>query len=184
MGTDKALLEFSGRALVTYAHDALAGAGAERIMVVGGELDALAALGMETVPDRFPGEGPLGGVVTGLGECSSPIVVVLACDQPAVEAAVVARLVGGLESAPDAFAAVAVADGVRQVLTGAYRRSTIDVLSGAFSSGERSLRGALAGLMVVEVEIDPRLVVDLDSPEDVHRHLADHEADSAGRITP
>ena len=49
---------------------ALAAAGAEPVLAIGGDGDALERLGMAWQPDRFPGEGPLGGLLTAFGALS------------------------------------------------------------------------------------------------------------------
>lgn len=181
MGSDKAFLtsEAAGAAwsgpLVMQSVRALRGAGAGEVRVVGGDRDRLESLGLDVMVDRFPGAGPLGGIVTALGAASYPIVVVLTCDLVAIDAPTVRGLVEALDGAPEAVGAVAVADGRRQVLTAAYRRSAEPVLREAFASGERSVNRAVRTLPIVEVDhLDPDRLVDLDSPADIENYAGPH----------
>jgi molybdopterin-guanine dinucleotide biosynthesis protein A len=171
-GTDKAFVEVGGTPMVLTAHRALSAAGAEEIAVVGGDARRLAALGLATIPDSAPHEGPLGAIVDVLAWASTPIVVVLACDQPEVGATLVQRVVDALR--PGADAAVPVVDGVPQPLCAAYARDARDRLRALFVAGERSPRRALGSLRWSAVDdLDPRWLRDVDDPDDLARYAAD-----------
>jgi molybdenum cofactor guanylyltransferase len=171
MGTDKAQLVVDGRALASIAAAALADAGAAEVLAIGGDLDALRALGLDARPDEHPGEGPLGGIITALGAATHDVTVVLACDMPAIDRDAVAALVAALdaESAADVAAAL---DGDRlQVLTAAYRGRVRPVLEARFGEGERAVRRAIESLVVVTVDdLEPRTLADVDGPADLRRY--------------
>jgi molybdenum cofactor guanylyltransferase len=172
MGRDKATLPVGDppSPLATRVAAALRDGGCADITCVGGDLDALAALGLDVVPDDHPHEGPLGGVITGLRIAALPLVVVLACDLPAIDGPTVRGLVSALAARPRAVAAVPVVEGRRQVHAAAFRRSSRDLLVAGFAAGERSLTRALAPHDVVDVDhLDPTTLRDVDSPEDLHR---------------
>src|SRR5262245_1565825 len=80
MGRDKALVEVDGRPMAGRVAAALREAGAAEVQAIGGDAAGLGELGLDVVPDRFPGEGPLGGIVTALSAASQPVTVVVACD--------------------------------------------------------------------------------------------------------
>lgn len=66
MGCDKALIEIDGRPMAARVADALRAGGCAPVLAVGGDGHALAAVGLVPVTDRWPGEGPLGGLATAL----------------------------------------------------------------------------------------------------------------------
>jgi molybdopterin-guanine dinucleotide biosynthesis protein A len=183
MGADKALIRLEGRPLAARVARALAAAGAARVVAVGGDARALRAAGLEVVPDRAPGEGPLGGLVTALtapwpgpGEGGAAarrpppagaVVLVVACDLVAPSADAFAATVAALLAAPGADAAVPVAGGRRQWLHAAWRAHAGPALARAFAAGERAVHAAVAaaGLRVVEPALDPAAVADADVPE-------------------
>ena len=80
MGRPKALIEIDGRTLLDRAVGALTAAAIDPVIVVGGDQAAIEAAGHRFVPDEYPGEGPLGGIISALGAVDTDLVVVLACD--------------------------------------------------------------------------------------------------------
>lgn len=167
MGTDKAFVAVRGRPLAAVARDALLRAGATEVVAVGGDGARLAALGLRPVPDRVPGEGPLGGIVSGLEAVSTEAAIVLACDLVAIDAATVRRLLHALVTS-GADVAVPVVDGRQQVLAAAWAHRALPVLSRAFDGGERAPRRVLPSLRVREVrDLQPGSLSDVDSPADL-----------------
>ena len=64
MGGGKPFVEYRGRRSGVASPTALRDAGCAPVVAVGGPRDDLAALGLDVIDDRWPGEGPLGAVVT------------------------------------------------------------------------------------------------------------------------
>jgi molybdopterin-guanine dinucleotide biosynthesis protein A len=165
MGRDKALVEVGGRPLARIAADALRAAGAAEVVAVGGDGSALSALGLRWVPDRWPDEGPLGGVVTALEAAGEDVVMLLSCDLPAVTGEAVTAVLAGLS---DGDVAVAMAGGRRQPLFAAYRTRAVGLLEAAFLGGERSPSRALPRLAVAEVALaEEAWALDADGPDDL-----------------
>lgn len=166
MGTDKALLEIDGVAMAARVVAALAAAGCDPIVAVGGDRAGLEALGIDVIDDPWPGEGPLGGVLAALTWAAGPVIV-LACDLPRIDATTVGLLVGadGIDVA--SVDVVAAHSDRPEPLCARWHPTALPVLSAAFDDGERSVRRAMAGLRVAGVAVDPRAVVDADTPEDL-----------------
>ena len=177
MGHDKALMDLAGRRLVDIAAGAARAAGASRIVTVGGDGDALTGLGHTWVPDRWPGEGPLGGLVTALSVTTSDRVVVLACDHVAASPDAVVAVVRGLDEGADV--ALPVVDGRDQTLHAAWHRRCLGTLEDRFAGGARSVREGLPGLVVVRMGIEnERWLADADTPAEL---LAAHPTRYARR---
>ncbi|MET0580139.1 MAG: NTP transferase domain-containing protein, partial [Ilumatobacteraceae bacterium] len=66
MGTDKAFVEVDGVPMAERVAAALSGGGCSPVSYVGGDVALLARFGRTVHADRFPGAGPLGGVLTAL----------------------------------------------------------------------------------------------------------------------
>jgi molybdopterin-guanine dinucleotide biosynthesis protein A len=152
MGRDKALVEVDGVAMAERVVDALRAGGATRVVRIGG------ATG--DIPDAFPGEGPLGGIITALRWASGDVVVTAPCDMPWLDAehaqALVAQRTGDVAYAKGAH------------LFAAWAPSALPVLEAAFAAGERSPKRALARLVATEVDLgDGRSLADVDSPADL-----------------
>jgi molybdopterin-guanine dinucleotide biosynthesis protein A len=185
MGSDKAFIEVDGVPLVARAAAVLDAAGAAAVLVVGGDGARLGELGLLAVEDRYPGEGPLGGVITALGALESPqsfdcaaieAIVTLPCDVIEPDAVAVRRVIDRLEGlaggtagpAEDPDLVVPLGSGTPQWMHAAWRRRCLPTLSAAFATGVRAPKEAAGLLGTVEVEI-PGVgwFEDADRPEDV-----------------
>jgi len=169
MGTDKARLEIDGVPLADRAAGVLAAAGADPVVLVGPDPEGRAAR-WSVVDDRFPGQGPMGGVISVLDAIDAGLVAVVACDMPALDSDEIRRLRGAIASAD---VAISVAAGIDQPLHAVWSRRALPALRTAFDTGERSLRRALHLLAVVRMPAgDPAHLVDIDTPEDLRSYLA------------
>jgi molybdopterin-guanine dinucleotide biosynthesis protein A len=139
---------------------------AEQVVVIGPERPGLNYPDLQFVPDRFPGEGPAGGVITALASVATARLIVLACDQPLIlPLDLTALLEGGRGHPAVAFAS---GDGNLQPLpcyleVAACRDKAII----AYGSGARSLREMLEACDVVSIHSgrDGRLT-DIDTADD------------------
>jgi len=167
MGTDKAFLPIDGEPLISRVATVISAAGAQQILVIGGDRGRLEQLGFEVRCDRNPGEGPLDGLVTGLRAMSTEWAFVTACDHPSLDADLPGLLLDrALES--DVDACVPLVAGVSQVLAAIYRARVADILDAAYSRGERSVRRAIKAAEITELDdVEPRWFVDLDDVADV-----------------
>lgn len=165
MGRDKALIEIDGVPMAKRVATALQHAGAQRVRCVGGDPDALAALGLEILDDAHPGAGPLDGVCVALRASATPMTVVAPCDLVDPRSNAFVELVRALERELNADVAVSVSDGTWRPLPCALRPTALPVMDAAFAAGERAVHRSFAGLRRTEataVEFP-----DADVPEDL-----------------
>ncbi len=163
MGLDKALVEVDGVAMVVRVANALRAAGCQPVFAVGGERAALEALGIEFVADLYPGEGPVGGVITALAASDPAAVVVVACDLPYLTVDTVRALLG---SGGAAHATVAVTDRV-QPMCALWSRRALDSLREAFAGGERRLLAVLDQLETLQIPANPQDLANVNAPGDL-----------------
>jgi len=171
MGRDKALVPIDGVALARRVADALVAGGCSRVLAVGGDGPALVALGLEPVPDRWPGEGPLGGLATALGAANEGDVLVLApCDLLHPSAAAVATLLAALDGPEVEAVSVRVGDRV-QWLPSAWRVTAgrAAQVAALVDGGDRRLDAvaAVVGPGVRTVDLNSADVADADTPSDL-----------------
>ena len=186
MGTDKAFIEIDGESMVVRAAAALRAAGAAPTLAVGGDDARLRALGLDVVPDRYPGQGPLGGVITALGaidacgDSSIEAVVTLPCDVMAPDAAAVRCVLDRLADDASGPAAgtqaadliVPLGDGVPQWMHAAWRSNCLERLSEVFARGVRAPSEAARALRMVVVDVPGTgWFGDADRPEDLPAEL-------------
>jgi molybdopterin-guanine dinucleotide biosynthesis protein A len=161
MGVDKAGVEVDGVPMARRVVDVLAAGGCLHVTAVGGDTMVLGGLGLDVVDDEFPGEGPLGGIVTAL-TVGAPTAVV-ACDLPNLRPATVAALIAALDGHD---AAVAFSDRP-EPLCAVWAQSAAAVLRERFVSGERAVHRALVGLDIAWVSVASAELRNVNTPGDL-----------------
>jgi molybdopterin-guanine dinucleotide biosynthesis protein A len=135
------------------------------------------AVQLPWVPDRWPGQGPLAAVASGLEALGAvgyrgPVLVV-ACDLPLLTPAVVALVANW----PGDSTVVPVVDGRAQPLCARYGSEALAAVPELMAAGARSMRALLDATTAVEWLGDERWEVvaeaaafaDVDRPEDLRR---------------
>src|ERR1700678_91181 len=103
MGRDKAPLPFRGGALAQSVAQAVSEAAGSAILV--GDPVRYAGLGYAAIADLYPGEGPLGGILTALLNTSADWNLITACDMPQLDPEALRGLLKtAAESGADALA--------------------------------------------------------------------------------
>ena len=166
-GADKSLVHVGGVAMVRLVADALVAAGIPSVIALGGDEAALRELGLSVLADHHPGEGPLGALVTAFAEITADVLVVAACDLPALDGTFVRSVLDELRRAPGAAAALARTDRLEPLGAAAYRvTACAGPFRAAFDRGERSLQHVLSGVPTVLVDADPAVLLNVNHPSD------------------
>ena len=134
MGRDKANLPF-GPETVLQRVVRIISASVDEVIVVARQGQALAFPG-RVVWDEVAEEGPLAGLIAGLGATVATSCAVVSCDQPLLEGALIEMLFSQLQGHDAAIPRVA---GFLVPTCAAYRRDVIEVARAMFQSGERRL---------------------------------------------
>ncbi len=161
MGTDKAMLQVAGVAMARRVADALVAAGCSPVVAIGGNEADLGGIGLAPVGDDFPGEGPLGGVLTAL-TVGSPVVVA-ACDLAHLGGATVRSLIDALghHDAAMAFSVRA------EPLCAIWSERASPVLRARFDAGERAMHRAIEGLDIAWVTVLPEELRNINTPDEL-----------------
>ncbi len=92
MGRDKAFVEVSGQSLLARQIALVREVGAGEVFISGRAGVDYSTFGCRVLLDNFPDAGPLSGIERALDVCTTPLVLVLAVDMPAMNAAMLGRL--------------------------------------------------------------------------------------------
>jgi molybdenum cofactor guanylyltransferase len=145
MGRDKARLPFRGSDLVSNVAAAVARAAGNVTLVGHSELAA--------IPDRYPGQGPLGGILTVLHHTSADWNLIVACDMPEVSGDFLGELLARAMRSPAAVLLPCGPDGLPQPLCAVYHRRVLPALEDRFAQGVRQVRAALEGIDVERLAV-------------------------------
>lgn len=174
MGTDKALVELDGRKLLDRAREAV-GAATDRVVLATGAEARYADLGAPIALDEPGTTGAAAGVIAGLREADADRALVVACDMPRLDAAVLRRLVDeAVENELDAC--FLVGERGREPLCAVYACRVADAMRAAQSRGDRRVVAFLDEAVtpawrVGEVRA-PDCARNLNTPEDVAEERA------------
>jgi len=143
MGRDKAFLPFRGGTLAGFVAREVLAAASSAVLV--GDPKPHETLGFPVVPDLYPGEGPLGGILTALAHSPAEWNLIVACDMPAVSADFLRGLLEAAEnSQADALVPSNPVSGLPEPLCAVYRAGARPVIQAAFARGVRTVMTALA----------------------------------------
>ena len=161
----QAFVEVAGQQMVVRVHQALSGAGITPVVAIGGDRERLETVGIESITDTWPGEGPLGGILTAVLWSAAPRICIVACDLAILTSATITSLVD-VES--DAAVVVAMSDRL-EPLCAVWRcdEATKATLSGAFAAGERSVERAMGALRITTVDVVPADLSNFNAPHDL-----------------
>ena len=139
-------------------------------MIVGGEYLECQFDGVVQIEDRYPGEGPLGGVITALSVIEHDLAVILSNDLLHLDPSTILKIVSTIN---DGDMVLPVTNGTRQVLCGVWRRNLLPILIEAFADGKRSIQSALDSIDVTEVfDINPTKFQNANTPSDIIDYIA------------
>jgi molybdopterin-guanine dinucleotide biosynthesis protein A len=185
MGQDKRRLRLWGAAGPTLLEHivTLAGAVCPEVIVVLNDPEAWPALPARLVIDAYPGTGPLGGLATGLAALVASQALLLACDLPLLQPALLRALVATplIEDAlvPRRLATEggSANDLTAEPLLAVYHQSCLPTLTTVLARDERRMGAALSCLAVryldpswwMRFDPDGQSFLNLNRPEDLTR---------------
>jgi molybdenum cofactor guanylyltransferase len=155
-GSPKALADVAGETLAARAWRVLGEVSAERVAV--GKADDRLHLPFPLFDDGTPVRAPIAGVVAGLRRAANDLSVVLPVDCPLMTSEALLTLA-------DACADAAVPQ--TGPLPAAIRRSALPELERRLASGRLSLKEAFSALDTRVVELDPRLLLNVNTPAEL-----------------
>ncbi|MDH4581723.1 molybdenum cofactor guanylyltransferase MobA [Pseudomonas sp. BN415] len=163
-GRDKGLVEWQGRPLIAWLHARVRPLTDDLIISCNRNAEHYATWADQLVQDDSPDyQGPLAGIRAGLAAARHEHVLILPCDAPRVDDALIASLLEAACERP-----VMVRQGAFwEPLFCVLPRAVLPVLEAGWQAGERSPQRILRQLAPVEVvcpEGDPRLA-NLNTPD-------------------
>ena len=135
MGRDEAFLTLSGRSLIEIVVDRMAKVCTE-VLVVAGDVRPYAGMGDRLVTDHYRGVGVLGGLHAGLLAARNDLTLVVGCDMPFLEPALLQAFVNWARRFD---VAVLKRGEYLEPLHGAYRRTCLPAITAVIRGNNRRL---------------------------------------------
>lgn len=151
-GSPKALARYGGETLAERGWRTL-GEACEHRLAVGKTSEAL-GLPFSVIDDGSDVHAPIMGLIAGLEQAPTDLCVVLPVDCPLVTPEILLELADACRD---------VARPRRGPLPGAYRRTALPALK----RGGLAIHRALAGLDVAVLDVDPHLLVNVNTPDEL-----------------
>lgn len=136
MGRDKALLPLAGKPLIARIADRLKEL-FDDVIIGANRVEDYRFLGLEIVPDREPGQGPLMGIASCLERTVEDLAFVTACDVPEIELGFIHKLIG-LAQGYD-MALPVIGDRRYEPLFAVYRKSVVPAALDILRQGGRRI---------------------------------------------
>ncbi len=152
-GQDKALIQLGGEPVLVRMLDVLKKSGVRDLIVVGAKTK-YNRFGARCIEDKWPGEGPLGGIVTALYRSLADKYgytwnLILSCDMPFLTADWLGFLVERSKTS-EADVVFAYSKTGPEPLCACWRTTGVETLQAAFESGVRKVTDGIA-LLKAEV---------------------------------
>ena len=173
-GRDKLAEPIDGRSLLDHAIDAVRPFASQIVVVVAPGAAAALPDDVTIVRDPIAFQGPLAGLLAGLGASNEPVVLVIGGDMPSIVGAIVDSMVEALSLSVDAV--VLEHDGRARPLPMVLRRDpALEAATRIYATGERRLRAMtehLATQVIPEptwrlLDPDGLTLHDIDTPGDL-----------------
>lgn len=162
MGRDKALLTEAGSPLVIRVAATVAMAsGRCSVVAPAGRYEGL---GLPVLADLWPGEGPLGGILTALGSREAEWNLIVAVDLPLLDAAFLRELLAEARQGKEAIVSIH-GNGALDPLCAVYPASAAGPLRQFFERGGRRVQDALREIEVRTVPAPARALTNVNTPE-------------------
>jgi molybdopterin-guanine dinucleotide biosynthesis protein A len=173
MGRDKALIDFNGRPIIAHVIETLREL-ADDVIVVSNRADEYARFAARIVPDYDPPSGPLGGIAAGLSAAKNDLSIVVACDMPFLNQALLRYLI---DRAEEVDAVVMQFENEYEPLHAVYRRTCLPFIQQHLAQGDRRVISFFDDVKLLTISeeewcrIDPtaRSIANLNTPEDLQR---------------
>ena len=170
-GSDKAIFEFEGKPLVLHVADGVS-ALSETLTVVAESPDKYSSLGLHTIADITPHQGPLGGLKTALTHRlenhGDGIAVLIACDFVKLDPKWIEVLVNAIGTQNQC---AVFCNEYLQPFPGIYHTSLLPAIDQQLESEDHSLQRLLKTVETISPALPTNWpsVYQINSPEDVDR---------------
>jgi len=164
-GRNKALFVIDGQSIIERVIAAIPPT--SQIFLITNSPAEYASLALHTLPDHYPGSGPLAGIHAGLHHSPHEWNFFLACDFPSLQSSVIKEIL----AAPRAALVILpeTSEGL-QPLCALWSKAALPAVETALQKQERRVHSVLAKLPLQVISpAAPQMLLNLNTPQDLHK---------------
>ena len=173
MGADKSMLPIKGRPLIEHICEQLRGTFGQ-ILISTNEVEKLAFLGFEIIPDKTPGQGPLMGIASALEGSANELNFVVSCDIPHIELWFVRRMLSEAKAVDVVIPTTG--DEKYEPLFAVYCKSALEAINEVLDAGRRKISDVFARCNVKYIELEAERFVNLNTMAEYEEFRGKYEA--------
>ncbi|RKY11389.1 MAG: hypothetical protein DRP65_04400 [Planctomycetota bacterium] len=169
LGQDKSMLDVAGKPMIKHIYDQLR-PHFNQILISSSDVSKYDFVGVEVVPDRIAGQGPLMGIASAMEASANEMNFVIACDVPQVDTFLMRRM---LRQCRDCDGVVPrLGDSRYEPLFAVYRKSMLKAVNKLLASGERKIDQVYNHCEISYVDIaNSRRPVNINTMADYRKFL-------------
>jgi molybdopterin-guanine dinucleotide biosynthesis protein A len=150
IGRDKSMLPIDGEPMIKYVYERLC-PDFDKVIVSADDAGRYGFLGVEVVEDRVAGRGPLMGIASALRASTSAVNFVIGCDIPEFDMRLVRRMVREVRDYDAVIPRTG--EGQYEPVFAVYKKSAVDAIEEALTSGKTRVMEGLEGCKVKYMEV-------------------------------
>lgn len=165
MGTDKAELLIDNQIFLDKIASELSAF--DELLVSVGSKDHLAETKYQTVADKYPDCGPIGGLQSALSVCTSDALFAISCDVPLFKAVLAQFICSKMSDDFDAVIALS-PEGFFHPLCAVYKKSVADIFEKFILLGDYKILNAYEQMKIFRVPVEDfeDLLLNVNTPEE------------------
>jgi molybdopterin-guanine dinucleotide biosynthesis protein A len=150
MGMDKSVLAINGKPMVEIIAEQLR-ASFSQTLISANDAEKFAFLGLQIVPDRIQGQGPLMGIASALEASANEVNFVVACDIPHIDLAYVRKMLFRAKGADIVIPRSR--DKEYEPLFAVYNKSALEAINKVLRTGGRKISDVFTRCKVSYIEL-------------------------------
>ncbi len=169
MGLDKRLIKFGSVTLIDRMCKILELVTNEKPTIIGDNLINVAPSNYRLLKDYVPNKGPLGGLLSALGDCPTEWALVTAVDMPYLNSAELQMLSSDQIDYNNVDVLTLSSDGEPEPLAALYRVSCVEFWYDCLRKNKLSLRDNIRLLKWQFIPVNPTILRNINRPEDIKK---------------
>ncbi len=171
MGQDKSILPINGKPIIEHIFEQIRPC-FEQVLISSNDREKFAFLGVDVIPDKIPGQGPLMGILSSLEASTHDLNFVVACDVPTINHAFIRKMIRAVDGYDGVIPVTK--DSKYEPLFGIYRKSMIDPVREIVNAGGRKIDEVFSVCKIKYIEIaDAEWYKNLNTMEEYNTYCED-----------